>query len=185
MAIRSDQKALIFLGAVAVLGAGVRVVRAATSRGDPSPQPALERQAQSADSAARMRGSKATKSKPRAKRGSQPLHSAATERSDSLIPRSQAGPLDHAGYIRGKLDLDVATAAQIDSLPGVSAAMARKIVLDRIIRGPFVTRDGLRRVRGAGAAFVAKIDTLVTFSGTVLQPTVGDTAIPSAKKRRR
>ncbi len=56
MSLRPDHKALIFLGAVAVLGAGVRVSRAASrSVSSPSTQPALDRQMASADSAAKRR----------------------------------------------------------------------------------------------------------------------------------
>ena len=53
MSLRPDHKALVFLGAVAVLGAGVRVSRAASrSVSSPATQPALDRQMASADSAA-------------------------------------------------------------------------------------------------------------------------------------
>src|SRR5690349_16326451 len=53
MSLRPDHKALVFVGAVAVLGAGVRVVRAASgSTATPGAQPALDRQMASADSAA-------------------------------------------------------------------------------------------------------------------------------------
>ena len=78
--------------------------------------------------------------------------------------------------------MDVATAAQIDSLPGVTPLMARRIVADRMARGPFTTVDALRRVSGVGPAFLRKIDTLITFSGTYVQSSVSDTIIP---KRRR
>lgn len=188
MAMRSDQKALLFLGAVAVLGAGVRVVRA-SGRGTHVAQPALERQARAADSAARAgrataRGRGATSGAKTGKRVSKRGASTAREgggtEQDSRRARSASGPLDHPGYIAGKLDLDVATAAQIDSLPGVGPAMARRIVLDRMARGPFVTRDGFRRVPGTGPKFLARIDSLVTFSGTVKQHTPADTAM---KKR--
>lgn len=78
--------------------------------------------------------------------------------------------------------MDVASAAQIDSLPGVSPVMARRIVMDRMVRGPFTTPDGLRRVIGVGPGFLKRIDGLVTFSGTYVQSSASDTVIP---KRRR
>jgi competence protein ComEA len=96
-----------------------------------------------------------------------------------------SGPLDRPGYVAGKLDLDIATAAQIDSLPGVGPAMAKRIVLDRMQRGPFVTREGLRRVAGAGPMFLAKIDSLVMFSGVVKHPDPRDTIIPKSSRSRR
>src|SRR5678815_627352 len=51
MSLRADQEALVFFGAVAVLGAGVRVVRAAGGPAQASSQPALDRQIRSSDSA--------------------------------------------------------------------------------------------------------------------------------------
>ena len=194
---RSDHKALLFLGVVAVLGAGVRVVRAANSRTATGVQPALEQQSQAADSAARAgRGARVDRAKGKS-RGTGAKQDAAGRRSsrasrDSISVRERAeraraagGLLDHPGYIGGKLDLDVASAAQIDSLPGVTPTMAKRIVLDRMKRGPFVTRDGFRRVTGVGPVFVAKIDSLVVFSGVVRFPTDADTVIPPARRPRR
>ena len=196
MTLRSDQKALLFLGAVAVLGAGVRVVRA-SGREDIGAQPALERQAQAADSAARasksqgrgqrgkrVSGAKTEIARSRSSRASRDT-SHAREGASSARARSVSGPLDHPGYVAGKLDLDVATAAQIDSLPGVSPAMSKRIVVDRMSRGPFVTRDGFRRVRGTGPVFMSRIDSLVTYSGTVRFPISSDTVIPPARRSKR
>jgi len=182
---RPDHKALIFIGAIAVLGAAVRVVRAAGIARSSS-QPALERQVQAADSAARA--ARARQSAPRRRQGGAKNSSRRPARDSArgVSPKSRnSGPLDRPGYIAGRLDLDVATFAQIDSLPGVTRLMARRIVIDRMLRGPFVTRDGLRRVDGAGPRFVARIDSLITFSGTVLQPDPADTASPRPRRVRR
>ena len=159
MPLQSDQKALVFLGAIAVLGAGVRMARAA--RPVPATQPALEHQAQAADSARRAAGRKRVK-KPSAQKPS------------AAIP-SNAGP-------RGRLDLDIATATQIDSLPGMSPALSKRIVLDRIAHGPFLSLDKLRRVTGVSAKLVQRIDSLVTFSGTVPGVTYADTVIEKVKR---
>lgn len=80
--------------------------------------------------------------------------------------------------------MDVASAAQIDSLPGVTPLMARRIVADRMSRGPFATPDGLRRVIGVGPNFFKRIDTLITFSGTFVQSSASDTIIPKRRKGR-
>lgn len=176
MSLRSDHKALVFLGAVGVLGAGVRVVRAAGKESIPAVQPALEHQASVADSAAQaQRGAKGKKKG----RGGPPK----TEREQArpLPP----GSADRAGYVRGRLDLDVATAAQIDSLPGVSATMARRIAVDRARRGPFTNAAGLQRVSGVGKRFLQQIDTLVTYSGTFAFVNPGDTVLKSRKKSRK
>ena len=174
MSLRSDHKALVFLGAVGVLGAGVRVVRAAGKESIPAVQPALEHQARVADSAAQaQRGGKGKKKG----RGA----SAKTERDPARPP----GPPDRPGYVGGRLDLDVATAAQIDSLPGVSATMARRIAVDRARRGPFTNAAGLQRVSGVGKRFLQQIDTLVTYSGTFAFVNPSDTVLKSRKKSRK
>jgi competence protein ComEA len=176
MSIRSDHKALVFVGAIAVLGVGVRVVRAATSSGAPSSQPALEHQMQAADSAAKA----AKNVKGQGKKKTRRAGIARATPADSA--RSERAPADRKGYVNGRLDLDVATAAQVDSLPGVSTAMAKRIVADRMQRGPFLNLQRLRRVSGVGPAFVKKIDSLVAFSGTVAMPNASDTIVP--RKRR-
>jgi DNA uptake protein ComE-like DNA-binding protein len=183
MSIPSDHKALIFIGAVAVLGAAVRVTRAAAGSGD-VPQPALDHQIQASDSAARAGRTKARGKSPRAKaraRASQ----AGPAGADPTGQGRSSPLLDRSGYVGSRLDMDVATAAQIDSLPGVTPAMARRIVADRMNRGPFLSLDGLRRVSGAGPLFVQRIDSLVTFSGVYRPGTPADTVIPKRRSRGR
>jgi len=171
MTIRSDHKALLFISAVGVLGAGVRVVRASTAAA-PSIQPALEHQMKVADSSARVIHT------PRGRGRAAAVRTAAAAAPDTGKKKpTGSGPLDRRGYIAGKLDLDVATAAQLDSLPGVSPTMAKRIVADRMARGPFLNRDGLRRVLGVGPLFMRQIDSLITFSGTYVQPDPNDTVI--------
>ena len=182
----------MFLGAVAVLGAGVRVLRASGASAH-GPQPALDRQQQAADSAARAaragragdRGRSSGRgrgSSGRRKTG-RGASSSSGQAGSGKQPAGQ-GPLDRPGYFNGKLDLDVATLSQIDSLPGVSPAMAKRIVIDRMMRGPFVTRDGFKRVTGVGPKFLAKIDSLVTFTGTVVQPNPADTIMARTRRVR-
>ena len=176
MSLRSDHKALVFLGAVGVLGAGVRVVRAAGKESIPAVQPALEHQARVADSAAQAQRGGKGKKKGRSGRGG-------SER-DQARPQPPGSP-DRRGYVGGRLDLDVATAAQIDSLPGVSATMARRIAVDRARRGPFTNAAGLQRVSGVGKRFLQQIDTLVTYSGTFAFVNPSDTMLPSRKKSQK
>jgi hypothetical protein len=103
------------------------------------------------------------------------------KRTTPRAARRGSGALDRPGWIAGKLDLDVATAVQLDSLPGVSSLMAKRIVADRMLHGPFLDRNGLRRVAGAGPRFVAAIDSLITFSGTYAWPSPSDSTIPRRK----
>lgn len=169
----------MFFGAVAVLGAGVRVLRAAGGTGPTAAQPALLRQIQSSDSA--LQASRSGRKK--GGRSSGPRRpSPAAAQADTGRPKRPPGLLDRRGYVGNRLDMDVASAGQIDSLPGVTPLMAKRIVADRMARGPFLTADGLRRVIGAGAGFLRRVDTLITFSGTFVQGGASDTIIP---KRRR
>jgi DNA uptake protein ComE-like DNA-binding protein len=176
---RSDHKALFFIGVIAVLGAGVRVVRASASDSRETLQPALDRQERAADSAATAARHKQQSVQPRRQgrgRGARAHPSAdSAKRVRDSLARANVAPVDRRGYVGGKLDLDIATLAQIDSLPGVTPLMARRVVLDRMAHGPFVTRDGLRRVSGVGQVFLSKIDSLITFSGTVKMPSAADT----------
>jgi hypothetical protein len=206
MSIRSDHKALMFIGVVGVLGAGVRVVRAAGKESVPQVQPALEHQVEAADSAASVqrnprgrgggRGGRSGSGRGRGRGATtgSPGRTRLDTAGDSAIgavpainqaPRRPVGPLDRPGYIGGRLDLDVATAAQIDSLPGVTALMARRIASDRAKRGPFLNAAGLRRVSGVGQGFLRLIDTLVTFSGTFAVAAPNDTIIKPRRKPRR
>jgi len=172
----------MFLGAVGVLGAGVRVVRAAGKDSIPPVQPALEHQASVADSAASAQRAGKGRGKG-AKKGRGGRGAAAATPPDHAheLPPSQ----DRAGHIRGRLDLDVATAAQIDSLPGVSSTMARRIAVDRARRGPFTNLAGLQRVSGVGKRFLQQIDSLVTFSGTFAFVNPNDTILKSRRKSRK
>ena len=184
MSIPSDHKALIFIGAVAVLGAAVRVTRVAVGSANAAPQPALEHQIQASDSAARAGRSKSRGKSPR---GKPSAHASQTEPGgiESSNARRLNALLDRPGYVGKRLDMDVATAAQIDSLPGVTPLMARRIVVDRMTRGPFLSLDGLRRVSGAGPRFVQRIDSLVTFSGVYHSGTPADTVIPKRRSRAK
>ena len=69
-----------------------------------------------------------------------------------------------------------------------SLDLARGETYRQIVAGvglePFVTRDGLRRVKGTGPKFLAQIDSLVMFSGLVKHPEASDTIIPKSKRRR-
>ena len=52
------------------------------------------------------------------------------------------------------LALNTATADQLKALPGIGAARAEAIILDRVRRGPFRTIEDLDRVDGVGPATI-------------------------------
>jgi hypothetical protein len=63
------------------------------------------------------------------------------------------------------VDLDVASAGEIEALPRIGAALAGRIIASRDSFGPFRSLEGLRRVRGIGPVMLRQLGPLVTFSG--------------------
>ena len=61
-----------------------------------------------------------------------------------------AGASAAAGGAGGKVNINTASAAQLDTLPGVGASTAEKIVADREANGPFKTVEDLKRASGIG-----------------------------------
>jgi competence protein ComEA len=178
---RSDHKALLFLAGIAILGAMVRVARAVGTQPAPGGD-ALAHQMQAADSAKRsIAGKRAEKLRRQAPAGS----GAARVGGVGQAPPPSVAPSGHRDY-KGRLDLDVAGAAEIDSLPGVGPALAKRIAANRMAVGPFRELAALRRVKGVNAKLLTRVDTLVSFSGAYKAPITSDTVIPpkSARKRR-
>jgi len=186
MPLSNDRKVLLFLGAVAILGAGVRVVRWSKSADSGADQAALEHQLSAADSAAHAAGRPKAKQKAARTRRTTPRSSYkdATSTAGSSSATASFPPREAPGYVLGKLDLDAATLAQIDSLPGVGPTLAKRIVTDRAERGPFVTLQGLRRVKGLGPALLRRLDSLVTFSATLRPLDAGPESVSARPNRR-
>lgn len=55
------------------------------------------------------------------------------------------------------LDVDRATAAELERLPGIGPSLASRIVADREQNGLFGTPEGLRRVKGIGPRTLQRI----------------------------
>jgi competence protein ComEA len=75
-------------------------------------------------------------------------------------PATQAAP--GSTVPAGPIDLNAATAADLESLPGVGPATAAAIIDDRITNGPFASVDDLDRVPGIGPAKLEVLRELVT-----------------------
>lgn len=71
--------------------------------------------------------------------------------------------------IAGRIDLNRADADTLAQLPGLSPALAARIVADRDARGPFVTADELVRVSGIGPATLVAVRDHVTAGGNVIE----------------
>ena len=139
----AERTALTFLAGVLCVGAGVRVARALADGAAPPPAAAeaLQQQQRVVDSAVRLR--KLRPPSPPARR--------------LKVVRPP---------VRFPIDVDRADSTQLDALPGIGPALAQRILTTRRTEGPFGSLAELgRRVRGVGPAMLARIDSLVTFSG--------------------
>lgn len=155
-----ERKALMFLGTVIALGAGMRAVSAVTSDSpaDNSARQAIDAQIAAVDS---VRRTGVGKRKGKGRRAKKP-----------------------AVVIPAIIDVDIATADEIETLRWVGPALAARIVADRDSLGPFGSLKELERVRGIGPAIAAKLDSAVTFS-LVPRPSTTESTRSSAEPKRR
>jgi competence protein ComEA len=179
----AERQALLFFAAVAALGVGVNAWRAARGGDrvlDGSPSD-LATQIARVDSAvahspSREAGRAALRKrnaeKAAQKRGPEPSAPMA-----AMAPSAVSRPPSAVRLI----DVDLATAASIESLPRIGPALAARIVANRDSFGPFGSLDGLQRVRGVGAAMAKALRDRVAFSGVAR----ADAPTPKDKSRRR
>ena len=203
----AERKALLFLSGVIVLGASVRVVRAARDDGsaDAATRQALTQQLAAVDSARARDAHKDngvfrhTRPPARRSRGSRP-HSAPDsdlKRDSTLLQvREPLGRSVTESTIEPSpsrvvtVDLDVASATEIEALPRIGPVLAARIVQDRLANGPFGSFEGFERVRGVGPSLARTLHGRVTFSGTarpsnaVVDPRLRSFP-PSSKSSRR
>jgi competence protein ComEA len=59
------------------------------------------------------------------------------------------------------VNVNTASADELERLPGVGPVLARRIVQDRQARGPFRRVEDLERVRGIGPGLVRRLRPLV------------------------
>jgi competence protein ComEA len=173
----AERQALLFIAAVAALGIGVRACRAVASpAGDRTARAALASQISQVDSAIASGGrsrSRVSAATPR------PTDEAASAK--QAAKRQNAGPATDS-LPAGPIDVDIATAEELDRLPGIGPALAARIVEDRERNGPFGSLAGLDRVRGIGPALSERLRAHVTFSQS---PRHHDTEVPAARRGRR
>jgi comEA protein len=86
------------------------------------------------------------------------LPRAARERATGASP--SGGTVDAA-----RVDLNRATEAELEALPGIGPALAARIVAWREEHGPFARIGDLARVPGIGPALLERLEPLVTVSG--------------------
>ena len=65
------------------------------------------------------------------------------------------------GLSQGVLDLNAATASDLEGLPGIGPKMAERIIRYRESRGPFRSVDELSNVRGIGTRTLEKLRPMI------------------------
>jgi len=84
-----------------------------------------------------------------------PMTSAPRPETPSTVPAEAAD----AG---GQIDVNRATAAELDALPGIGPVIAQRIVDYRAENGPFASVDALVDIQGISARMVEELRPLVT-----------------------
>ncbi len=104
--------------------------------------------------------------------GAGSLDSASSAPTRALSPQHSA-PGVGGKQEREKLDLNRASAQEIEELPGIGPVLAERIVDYRKSGKPFRTVDDLRTVKGIGKKKFDRIRALVTVTPTMAQPKGG------------
>ena len=159
----AERHALLFLAAVALVGGGVRVVgvrrferdvrRGAAAQTDLG-RDQLRAQIDAVDSV------RHTRSGARTPRGRRP------QKASGSSPGVPVPTLGHGPELPSPdhpLNVNDATADELEQLPRVGPALAQRILARRDSLGSFGSVDDLRHVRGIGAVTASLLAPLVTF----------------------
>lgn len=76
--------------------------------------------------------------------------------------QAASGSAAGASGMGGKVNINTATAEQLDTLPGIGESTAQKIIADRETNGPFASVEDLKRVSGIGDKKYADLADLIT-----------------------
>jgi competence ComEA-like helix-hairpin-helix protein len=86
-----------------------------------------------------------------------------------VILREDVGPAVPAGdpappgaAQTARLNINTASAAELELLPGIGPALAARIIEDRLAAGPFKSVDDLDRVKGIGPKTLERVRDLCT-----------------------
>jgi len=183
MATKGEQRVFVFLLIMGGLGivarwVGVRrfeqeAARALTPAvpGQRAPwgDRALAAQQRAVDSLLQMRNGARGRPAKRSRRDTSVSLRIATRRQGPDASNTAGNSTDYARsvipIVPRPVDINRATAAELEGLPRVGPALARRIIERRTSHGPFRSLDDLRHVRGIGPATALLVAPLVTFSG--------------------
>lgn len=85
-----------------------------------------------------------------------------TSTSTSKSTSSVKGASTSSNPVSGKVNLNSASASQLDTLPGIGTAYAQRIIDYRNTNGGFKSIDEIQNVKGIGPATFAKMKDLIT-----------------------
>ena len=84
-----------------------------------------------------------------------------------LLVRALAGgllvPAEAVSVVPCRLDVNFASAPQLQALPGIGPSRAEALVLERLRHGPFRSLADLQRVHGFGPKTIASLADYVAF----------------------
>ncbi|HST04854.1 MAG TPA: ComEA family DNA-binding protein [Chloroflexia bacterium] len=83
-------------------------------------------------------------------------------RSSSIPITGQSGPADSKGLPSTPVDINTATAEELQTLPGIGPSLAARILADRDQNGPYGSIEDLTRVTGIKEGIMAKIRAYIT-----------------------
>jgi competence protein ComEA len=142
---------------VVELAAGARVVDAIGAAGGPAPDADLARLNLAAPVADGTRIAVPAAGKP-----APTVDPGAVTTGTAAVPGTDSRASGVSGPAAAPVNLNRATSAELDALPGIGPATAAAIIRDREAHGPFTSVDDLTRVRGIGEAKLAQLRDLVT-----------------------
>jgi competence protein ComEA len=74
-------------------------------------------------------------------------------------------PVSAEGQFTGVVNVNTATAAELEMLPGIGASRAQAVIEAREAKGGFKSLDDLLEVKGIGEASLAKLRPHLTLDG--------------------